>query len=70
MTKKIPIEWLIETLDARLNPYSESLLLGVPRQVFEDLVIMGLIDETKIDFTEIETKEDTKEDPEATNGKD
>lgn len=52
MTKKIPIEWLIATLDARLNPYSDEMLNGAVRRVIDDLVTMGLIDEDQIDFTE------------------
>ncbi len=56
MDKKIPIEWLIETLDARLNPYSEEMLDGVVRKVIEDLVIMGLIDEDQIEFAKEKKK--------------
>jgi len=52
MEKKIPLNWLIETLDARLNPYREEVLSGVVEAVVSDLRILGLIDEAKLDLAE------------------
>ena len=51
--KKIPIEWIIETLDAKINPYCEDERSNVVRAVIEDLIILGAIDESVIDLSPI-----------------
>lgn len=51
--KKIPITWLTEMLDSKVNPYGEGAVEGVVETILEDLHVLGLLDESRIDFDEL-----------------